>query len=79
MLIQFSVTDVDYDRLLLHIDRSTSAYQALLAALLEMARTTWLVTCKPLEGIRILQLAHKVCPDAVDAIRSGLHKFTTSR
>jgi hypothetical protein len=57
---------------LLHIDRSTAAYQALLAAILEMAKTTWLVTCKPLDPIRILQLAHKFCPDAAVAIRSGI-------
>jgi hypothetical protein len=44
----------------------------LLAAILEMAKTTWLVTCKPLDPIRILQLAHKFCPDAADAIRSGI-------
>jgi hypothetical protein len=40
--------------------------------------TTWLITCRPLDGIRILQLANKACPNAAPAIRSGIHKSSAN-
>jgi hypothetical protein len=74
MLVQFSVTPVDYGCLLKHVDRTTPAFPPLLNAYLPLDTTTWLITCRPLDGIRILQLAHKACPNAADAIKSGIHK-----
>ena len=74
MLVQFSVTPVDYGCLLKHVDRTTPAFPPLLNAYLQLDTTTWLITCRPLDGIRILQLAHKACPNAADAIKSGIHK-----
>ncbi len=73
-MIQFFIAPVDYDCLLKHVNRSTSAFPPLLYAVFEVRTTTWLVTCRPLDGIRILQLAHKFCPDAADAIRTGIQK-----
>jgi hypothetical protein len=78
MFVQFSVTPVDYGCLLKRVDRTSSAFPPLLNAYLQLDTTTWLITCRPLDGIRILQLAHKFCPDAADAIRSGIHRTATS-
>jgi hypothetical protein len=74
MFVQFSLTPVDYGCLLKNVDRSTAAFPPLLNAYLQLDTTTWLISCRPLDGIRILQLAHKACPNAAPAIRSGIHK-----
>jgi hypothetical protein len=74
MFVQFSVTPVVYGFLLKNVDRSTAAFPPLLNAYLHLDTTTWLVTCRPLDGIRILQLAQKACPNAAPAIMSGIHK-----
>ena len=73
MMVQFSIASVDYECLLKHIEMHSPAYQALLAAKRGIA-ISWLITCRPLDGIRILQLAHDCCPDAADAIRTGIRQ-----
>ena len=78
MFVEFSATPVDYGCLLKHVDRTTSAFPPLLNAYLQLDTTTWLITCRPLDGIRILQLAEKACPDAAPAIRSGIHKSSAA-
>jgi hypothetical protein len=78
MFVEFSVTPVDYGCLLKYVDRTTSAFPPLLNAYLQLDTTKWLITCRPLDGIRILQLAQKACPDAAPAIRSGIHKSSAA-
>jgi hypothetical protein len=78
MFVEFSVTPVDYGCLLKYVDRTTSAFPPLLNAYLQLDTTKWLITCRPLAGIRILQLAQKACPDAAPAIRSGIHKSSAA-
>jgi hypothetical protein len=78
MFVQFSVTPVDYACLLKNVDRSTAAFPPLLNASLQLDTTTWLITCRPLDGIRILQLALKACPNAAPAITSGIHKSSAN-
>ena len=70
MTIQFSIALVDYECLLKHIEQHSPAYRSLLAGKRHIAMN-WMITCRPLDGIRMLQLAHEFCPDAVDAIRPG--------
>ena len=77
MYVEFSITPVGYACLLKHVDRTTSAFPPLFNAVLELATTTWLVTCRPFDAIRILQLAHKFCPATADSIRSGIHRSST--
>ena len=76
MFVGFSVTPVDYGCLLKNVDRSTPAFPPLLNAYLQLDTTTWVITCRPLDAIRILQLAQKACPNAAPAIISGIHKST---
>ena len=78
MLVQFSVTPVDYGCLLKHVDRMTAAFPPLLNAYLQLDTTMWLITCRPLDGIRILQLARKVCPNAAPAIKRGIHNSSAT-
>jgi hypothetical protein len=78
MFVEFSVTPVDYGCLLKYVDRTTSAFPPLLNAYLQLDTTKWLITCRPLDGIRILQFAQKACPDAAPAIRSGIHKSSAA-
>jgi hypothetical protein len=78
MFVQFSVTPVEYGCLLKHVDRTTPAFPPLLNAYLQLDTTTWLITCRPLDGIRILQLAHNACPNAAAAIVSGIHKSSAN-
>jgi hypothetical protein len=78
MFVQFSVTPVDYACLLKNVDRSTAAFPPLLNAYLQLDTTTWLITCRPLDGILILQLAHKACPNAAPAIIGGIHKSSSN-
>ena len=78
MLVQFSVAPVDYGCLLKHVDRTTSAFPPLLNAYLQLDTTTWLISCRPLDGVRILQIAHKVCPNAAPAIVTGIHKSSAN-
>ncbi len=74
MFVQFSVTPASYSCLLKHVQISTSAFQPLLYGVPDLDRMRWQVTCRPFDGIRILQLAHKACPNAAPAIVSGIHK-----
>ena len=78
MFVEFSVTPVEYGCLLKHVDRTTPDFPPLLNAYLQLDTTTWLITCRPLDGIRILQLAHKACPDAAPAIVGGIHKSSAN-
>jgi hypothetical protein len=78
MFVQFSVTPVEYGCLLKNVDRSTAAFPPLLNAYLQLDTTTWLITSRPLDGIRILHLAKKTCPNAVPAIVSGIHKSSAN-
>jgi hypothetical protein len=73
MLIHFSVASLDYECLLKHIEQHSPAYQALLAAKRDIP-ITWMISCRPLDWIRMLQLAHEFRPDAVDAIRAGIRQ-----
>ena len=74
MFCRFSVSPVEYGCLLKNVDRSTTAFPPLLNAALELDTTKWVVICRPLDGIRILQLAQIFCPEAADAIRRGIHQ-----
>jgi hypothetical protein len=78
MFVQFSVTPVEYACLLKNVDRSTAAFPPLLNAYLQLDTTTWLISCRPLDGIRILQLAKKACPNAAPAIVNGIHKSSAN-
>ena len=74
MYVDFSITPVSYACLLKHVDRSTSAFPPLLNAVLELATTTWLVTCRPFDAIRILQLEDMFCPAAAHSIKTGIYR-----
>jgi hypothetical protein len=78
MFVQFSVIPADYGCLLKNVDRSTAAFPPLLNAHLQLDTTTWLITCRPLDGVRILQLAKKACPNAAPAIVNGIHKSSAN-
>jgi hypothetical protein len=73
MTVKFSIARVDYECLLKHVEQHSPAYQSLLAAKRHVAMN-WLITCQPLDGIRMLQIAHEFCPDAVPAIRTGIQQ-----
>lgn len=78
MFVEFSVTPLDYGCLLKHVDRTSAAFPPLLNAYLQLDTTTWLITCRPLDGIRILQLAHKACPKAAPSIVTGICKSSAN-
>jgi hypothetical protein len=77
--VQFSVSPLDYGCLSKHVDRTSAAFPPLLNAYLQLDTTAWLITCRALDGIRILQLAKKAGPNAASAIVSGIHKSSANR
>jgi hypothetical protein len=78
--IQVYLEEEDYRCLLEHALVNSSMHSALSGALpvtIVGAKATWKVICEVLDIVRLLQLAHELCPDAVPDIRRSMTIFSS--
>jgi hypothetical protein len=82
MIVRFPLNQSDHYCLLMHVEKNSTAHEALFnATLIEHAGTagaddTWEVLCNGDDAITILKLAHEFCPQAVSDIRQGIDSST---
>ena len=78
MIVRFPLKQSDHYCLLAHVDKNSTAHEALFNATLiehpgsDGANETWEVLCNPDDAITILKLAHEFCPEAASDIRQGI-------
>jgi hypothetical protein len=76
--IRFSLNDADFICLLEHTVKGTAAHDCLVKAVRidQLAQGSssekWNVICDVVATIKILELAHELCPQAVTDIRRGI-------
>jgi hypothetical protein len=73
--IQLYLSEEDYRCLLKNPVTNPSMHRALAEALpiaMAGAKSTWKVLCGMLDVVRLLQLAHEFCPEAVPDIRRSM-------
>jgi hypothetical protein len=79
--IQVYLQEEDYRCLVKHAGANSSMHSALAGALplsTAGAKSTWKVLCDALDVVRLLRLAHELCPEAVPDIRRSMTIFLAS-
>ena len=75
MAIHVYLQEDDYRCLVEHAVANSSMHSALARAVpisSAGAKSTWQVICNALDVVRLLQLAHELCPEAVPDIRRSM-------
>lgn len=75
-MIQFAISQSDFCSLLWQAKAGTPVLDALLRAIRSEKpgeiQGSWRVSCRPLEAVAMLRIAHTSCPDAVGTIRDAV-------
>jgi hypothetical protein len=84
MEIRFSLNDADFTCLLEHAVKGTAAHDCLVKAVRidQLSHGSpprnWSVICDVVATIKILELAHELCPQAVTDIRRAISEAASS-